>query len=149
MRPVHYKNWRQGDSLCARCGNQLLRVILAPDPDFHRHLLPLCGQCATPQESTYADTTGECPGCGMAMRFNRLDGFTTRWVTCSTRCYQRAWRKSRRIKARICGVCRFEFQSPRKDARFCSNACRQWHYRARLAQKCDATQPSPTQQQRA
>jgi ssDNA-binding Zn-finger/Zn-ribbon topoisomerase 1 len=131
MRTVHYK---KGEGRCARCGGELLRVILAPDPDCRFHLTPLCGQCATPKEKAYAHVGGECPGCGIAMRFSHRDAWRTRWVTCSTRCYQRAWRRSRRIKLRACEGCHREFQSSRKDARFCSNACRQMQYRARLAQ---------------
>ena len=125
MRGVYY---RKGDDCCARCGGELLRVILAPDPNRH-FLTPLCGQCATPEEMAYADAGGDCPGCGIAMRFSTRDAWTTRWVTCSTRCYQRAWRRSRRIKMRLCEVCGRGFQSSRKDARLCSSACRQKRYR--------------------
>ena len=127
MRSVHY---RKGDDRCGRCGCELLRVILVPNPEFHHHLLPLCGQCATPEELAYADTTGDCPGCGIPMQFSRRDGYTTRWVACSTRCYHRAWRSSHRMKTRTCEVCRRGFQSTRRDARFCSSACRQKHHRA-------------------
>ena len=134
MKAVHYRN---GDGHCARCSGELLRVIIVRTPHgdggpgAHMHLKPLCGQCATPHETAYADTTAACPGCGIMMNFSRRDAYTTRWIACSTRCYQRAWRSSHRIKTRTCEVCRTEFPSPRKDARFCSGACRQWQYRLR------------------
>ena len=62
---------------------------------------------------------------------------------CSRRCYQRLYRKHRRRygstidwKARSldwpkCEVCNRPLEDKRGDARFCSNACRQWKYRRR------------------
>jgi hypothetical protein len=82
-----------------------------------------------------------CPGCGEPtfvapnLRSHQLQ-------FCSMRCYQRAYRKARRqhgstidwkggIRAR-CECCKqFHLTSKRKDARFCSNKCRQWQYRQR------------------
>src|SRR3979490_893880 len=46
-------------------------------------------------------------------------------------CYSRYLRSTKRIKALSCEVCRCRFQSARRDARFCSDACRQWSYRER------------------
>ena len=112
-------------------------MILAQDPEFYAHwghhglLTPLCGQCASPEELAYAHATGECPGCGIAMCFSPRDAYATRWVACSTRCYQRAWRRSRRVKQRTCEVCQTTFSTARTDARFCSGVCRQWAFRLR------------------
>src|ERR1700688_3291681 len=49
---------------------------------------------------------------------------------CAT-CYSRYVRSKKRTKALACEVCKFGFQSARRDARFCSDACRQWSYRER------------------
>jgi hypothetical protein len=136
MRAVCHYHYRDGGG-CWRCGSELLRVIIVPNPDFRRYLIALCGQCATPDELAYVNATADCPGCGIAMSFSSLDAYTTRWVACSTRCYQRAWRRSRRMKATLCAMCRRPFQSPRTDARFCSPACRQRAYRERLDRKDD------------
>ena len=137
MHSVHYQ---RGEDRCARCGGNLPRVILAPDQEMReRHgwhsLIPLCGQCATPEEVAYANTEGTCPGCGIAMQFSLRDAYDydPRWVACSDRCYQRAWRSSHRMKTGTCTVCRSPFQTLRKDARYCSNTCRQKQHRRRLA----------------
>jgi hypothetical protein len=134
---IYDRNYRKGPNRCARCGEELLRVILAPDPEVRWHwLLPLCGQCATPEDMTYASTSGACPGCGMALSYSPRDAMTTRWFACSDRCYQRAWRASRRqVKTATCLVCKTVFHPPRSDARYCSNACRQWQHRLRLASR--------------
>jgi hypothetical protein len=132
---VHY---RKGADRCARCGSELLRVILAADLEIRSRLnwhwlTPLCGQCATFEEAAYASATGECPGCGIAMSYSPRDAMSTKWFACSERCYQRAWRRLRRIKTCTCDVCQSVFHSPRADARYCSNACRQRQYREQLA----------------
>src|ERR1700686_3042048 len=49
---------------------------------------------------------------------------------CAT-CYSRYLRSKKRTKSFSCEVCKFGFQSARRDARFCSDACRQWSYRER------------------
>ena len=49
---------------------------------------------------------------------------------CGT-CYSRCLRSTKRTKSLACEVCKFGFQSARRDARFCSDACRQWSYRER------------------
>jgi hypothetical protein len=142
MREVHYCYERDADrrrifsgyGRCARCDGELLRVILVTMPDCELYLEPVCGQCASPEELADATRTRDCPGCGIPMSFNHRDEYSTRWVACSRRCYQRAWRASRRtIQTLTCEVCREPFQSPRSDARYCSNACRQWAYRLRRA----------------
>jgi hypothetical protein len=47
-------------------------------------------------------------------------------------CYARYRRSTKRMKSLTCEVCTVEFQRARHDARFCSNACRQWSYRKRF-----------------
>jgi hypothetical protein len=125
---------------CAQCGGELLRVILAPrrsfpdDGPFAHHiysLTPLCGQCATPEELAYASHSMSCPGCSISMQISPRDAMMTKWPACSDRCYQRAWRQSRRMKQRACEVCRATFSTARTDTRFCSGACRQWAFRLR------------------
>jgi hypothetical protein len=50
--------------------------------------------------------------------------------------YLREWRARRRAARRVlCFGCRQEFSPARRDARFCSDACRFRAYRARLAAK--------------
>jgi hypothetical protein len=46
---------------------------------------------------------------------------------------RRKWRKSIRnyLKATLCAACGEKFEAKRKDAKFCSNTCRQKAYRAR------------------
>jgi hypothetical protein len=48
---------------------------------------------------------------------------------CSTACYRRFQRAKKRIKARECQACGSRFQAIRKNATYCSNACRQWAHR--------------------
>lgn len=123
---------------CAKCGGELLRVILAPDRDIRaipgwRWLTPLCGQCATPEDIAYASEQMDCPGCGLPMHISPHDAMMTKWPACSDRCYQRAWRAARRKtnRAMTCEICETAFQPKRAEARYCSNACRQRAYRQR------------------
>ena len=48
---------------------------------------------------------------------------------CCEACGKRARRKPNGIKNHICAACKGEFRSTRRDARFCTNACRQSDYR--------------------
>lgn len=79
-----------------------------------------------------------CAGC--AEPICTIFGRGTRWLTCSQRCYLRAYRKLRRAnggasaidwkgKTSSCEACKKAMKSKRADARFCSDACRQWCYR--------------------
>jgi hypothetical protein len=52
--------------------------------------------------------------------------------------YKREWRRRRRANRRqICQACRLEFVPARKDARYCTPACRFRAYRGRLAAAAD------------
>ena len=70
-----------------------------------------------------------CRGCGKA-------GPVQFGAFCSSACYQRERR--RRLRSQVCTGCRRSFIPTRKDARFCSDACRFRAYRGRLAAKADA-----------
>jgi hypothetical protein len=54
---------------------------------------------------------------------------------------ERARRARRRLKHRRCETCRGYFKSPRRDARYCSAACRQKAYRDR--QRADELEEAP------
>ena len=97
-------------------------------------LVSVCMDCFKDASDEYASPypryERDCYGCGEPMlppivrRFGRQ--------VCSSRCYQRAYRKRRRNRWLWCPVCKKNcFESSRKDARFCSSRCRQWHYRQR------------------
>ena len=73
----------------------------------------------------------DCAGCGEPMSTPLYGRF--RWGVCSSRCYQRALRKSKREWVN-CTVCKALFIPARTDARHCSNRCRQWAYRLRKRQ---------------
>src|SRR6516165_12593411 len=75
--------------------------------------------------STQARYERECCGCGEPILNPTYGVFG--YEVCSSRCYQRDLRKSnRQKKAHSCKVCKRRFEPSRKDAQFCSNACRQW-----------------------
>jgi hypothetical protein len=72
------------------------------------------------------------------------------FITCSRQCQVSVYnargraRKRRRRSLNTCAVCQLEFTSARRDARFCSDACRQWAYRARrLPGKAQARPAGP------
>ena len=88
--------------------------------------------------------TMQCTGC--AEQINTIRNPRHRqWNFCSNRCYQRMYRKRRRGRDSIvdwkarrtnyhCEACKkpldtYGEPNKRKDAKFCSNKCRQWHYR--------------------
>jgi hypothetical protein len=78
-----------------------------------------------------------CPGCGEPILVSPLRSYQLQF--CSMRCYQREYRKRRRNTGSAvawkndgrqrCAACKKDIRSKRKDAKFCSNACRQWHHR--------------------
>jgi predicted nucleic acid-binding Zn ribbon protein len=103
--------------------------------DWGADLVSVCVTCF--KEEADFDVTSrqpryerQCNGCGepiMTPTYGVLG-----WQICSRRCYQRTLRKRhRREKSRCCKVCKKRLEPTRKDARFCSNACRQFAYRAR------------------
>jgi hypothetical protein len=89
----------------------------------------------------------ECAGCGepISIPVGHFTGAWRwfRWQVCSNRCYQRYRRKrirkygscidwKRSEREHHCPACHKRFIA-RTDAKFCSNKCRQWHYRRRRA----------------
>jgi hypothetical protein len=138
---------------CARCHDPLgdtaymvrepvlLRVIHSL-PFYDRRLVPVCPMCATFEELDRDNHRVDCRGCGRHLRvpvyktsrLTSLNGSNQRWLHhCDDACYRVALRRDRRIKQPICVVCGVSFQTARKDAQFCSSACRQKAYRTRLA----------------
>ncbi len=122
---------------CRRCQGALAdTVIIVPqDPLVWTKLLHVCEQCATQEELNWAKTQVICPGCSRTL-FVPYQWNAHRRRYCCDDCGERARHKARRIsrkagrmKTHVCPVCKSEFQSARRDARFCSNACRQWTYR--------------------
>jgi hypothetical protein len=66
-----------------------------------------------------------CPGCGNELLVSSY----------CEKCGMRRLRADRRWKARDCVVCGAGFTTPRKDSKYCSNACRQKYYRRRVTDK--------------
>jgi hypothetical protein len=92
----------------------------------------------------------DCAGCGEPISIPIPDkGYrfrgTFRWFNhcvCSMRCYQRVYRKRKRetgssidwkgVRRARCITCKKSIPNgKRADAHYCSDACRQWHYRKR------------------
>jgi hypothetical protein len=77
-----------------------------------------------------------CHACGNVaydpaeLRFNRSKVYLNADGLRCMACYQRKWRAKLKLVNRIaCGMCAVVFQPKRKDAKFCSNACRQKAHR--------------------
>jgi hypothetical protein len=51
------------------------------------------------------------------------------------KCWMREFRAARRMKVRACVACQTCFSTPRRDALYCSAACRQRSYRSRVTDK--------------
>jgi hypothetical protein len=94
-----------------------------------------------------------CPGCGEPI-FVAPNLRSYQLQFCSMRCYEREYRKRRGEYGRgstidwkvkdghdhnsQCATCKKRLRSKRKDARYCSSACRQFAYRARQRPGPDA-----------
>jgi hypothetical protein len=65
-----------------------------------------------------------CADCGDRSTLNGSLGLCQR-------CYARELRRRKRRKTRACSSCGTEFVTTRRDARFCSDACRQRAFRQR------------------
>ena len=95
-----------------------------------RRWTAVCEDCVMPAEAAEDRMRIQCAGCGLDLSVPHLYGQPSAKV-CSRACLHRALRKSKRPKQRVCGTCKTPFISSRRDARFCSAACRQWAYRLR------------------
>jgi hypothetical protein len=103
-------------------------------------LVPVCRMCTWDEELAHNRYWVNCAGCDRRLSVPRWKtgrvaslmggGHPTRH-TCNNACLRRALRKKRRVKDLTCTVCKEEFASARKDAKYCSGACRQWAYRLR------------------
>jgi hypothetical protein len=81
----------------------------------------------------------QCPGCGEPIFVS--PNLRPRLMFCSTRCYQRDYRKRRREKGGSvvdwkgryikCETCEKHYKPTRKDSKYCCAACKQWAYRMR------------------
>jgi|SRR6516165_395213 hypothetical protein len=103
-----------------------------------------CFKCTSDDDETHEKRQQryqrQCRGCGEPM-LTPLSGVFA-YQVCSRRCYQRAYRKRRRESggstvpwkghSPTCAGCKRPFVPSRKDARYCSNACRQRAYRGRV-----------------
>jgi hypothetical protein len=88
----------------------------------------VCSGCVSAAEMAAATITSVCAGCGHRLIYP-AERRLRMPQTCSPACAQRVRRQLHRPKRLTCQICRKSFTSARRDARFCSNACRQWHYR--------------------
>jgi ribosomal protein L24E len=145
-RPFYGKS-----GLCQYCGTrfapgQTVMIVRdydgGPDGCSWHDWCAVCVGCASPDDLAAARRKAACKGCGqhmlvphrvvrMNMRTGAYDAIAA--STCSTRCEQRYRRRLRRqAKSSLaCTVCNTAFRPARTDAKFCSNACRQWAYRRR------------------
>ena len=91
---------------------------------------PVCDACVSePERDRLAEDGSTCEGCGQPM----LGPSAFAGVWCSERCRQRIRRVERRQQraAIKCTACAVYFTPARRDARFCSDPCRQWALRRR------------------
>jgi hypothetical protein len=136
--------------LCAKCHRPFDGIAvwvefeepLAWDSSkLQRVARPMCRTCCPSADLRKATEQFVCAGCGIKaampswvssrcvpLRWKRRNY----WV-CSPKCAQRARGKAQRWKQRICEACNRPFSTTRNDARFCSDACRQWAHRRRAS----------------
>ncbi len=103
-----------------------------------REAVLVCTHCATDQEISRHAAYGLIDRCLNCQRKIRVavcghKGGCPKRPFCDNACYRQHFRKKRRSKNMFCTVCNIGFAASRKDARFCSDACRQWAYRRRAA----------------
>jgi len=101
-----------------------------------------CFKCASKEETTgFHRFQRPCHGCGEPMLTPMQRIF--RFQVCCNRCYQRYYRERRRGRRSVmdwkgwapqCECCGRDFYK-RRDAQFCSNKCRQWTHRRRIADR--------------
>ena len=134
-------------SVCYRCGRSfaagdVMYRTRVGHPGFGGawgyRLEPLCEGCA-PRNCRYQHPTS-CASCGRQVAI-QIDWVQRKRVTCSDECKNRADTLAR-VAARasseaarrqkVCIVCGDSFTATRADAKTCSLACKQKHYRRRL-----------------
>jgi hypothetical protein len=108
--------------------------------DYRR--VPVCEACVTDDELERVSHKVTCKGCGLRLsiprqRVNKLTSLNggRRLVRaeCSNACFRRVLRKRRRMKGCSCTCGVIFMSSSRRDAKFCSSACREAAYRTRGA----------------
>jgi hypothetical protein len=115
---------------CARCRKifgQGETIFVVRKRIVYQVPIPVCDLCVRARERTTSVHEGMCQGCG-----RRILSYNQKTV-CSERCAQRvrrAWRHRERSLT-ACTVCKSSFGPARKNAKFCSHACRQHDYRIR------------------
>jgi hypothetical protein len=128
---------------CTRCGvafepgaerfmaRENVCVELCTDGElFEPRITPVHQECLTDAERAW---TGwhpfKCEGCGCPMKVSpglKAAGWLQRSRCCSTRCDQER-------ASPTCGACGSRFSPKRRDAQYCSGACRQAAFRSRIA----------------
>jgi hypothetical protein len=163
MRRIKVDDFR--DRYCSRCKRPLSDIgVWAPveetkpwsKTETWTVAKPLCRSCYTFADMQKCDVTLMCASCGFKAPMpewlaNRQVPWTPKtsydygaW-TCSANCYAKHKRKAQRQKQLTCEACHETFATTRTDARFCSNACRQWTYRRRHGQPSEANNTTPHQ----
>src|ERR1700739_5090025 len=101
-----------------RCGDGTGKVVVTDDG---RHRKP-----------RWVSITRECPACGKVETHSvrTIQSWIDKPHCCSWPCKARYRRTVKRHKERTCVICGNSFTTTRRDASYCSNACRQKAYRA-------------------
>jgi hypothetical protein len=95
--------------------------------------VPVCTSCVTPAEAACRRLEFVCGGCTRTLSIPWTYDTPAQWRHCSERCYRRAARRNARHKQCDCVMCGFAFTTTRRDAQYCSTACRQRHHRQKPA----------------
>lgn len=131
---------RATGAVCGRCGHEFAEGEQRFRGRVWRATYVMCEPCA-PKHKGW-DEARPCEGCGCPVRESwqtrryHRQGFTRR-VTCSHRCdltgMHRRQKEQRGAERQPvdCQVCGERVDSRRRDARYCSNACRQKAHRGR------------------
>jgi hypothetical protein len=107
-------------------GSSIPACVIAPTMRWHGIYRDHSGRWYRPYHAY------PCKGCGRLV--TAVDDFWRGW--CSPVCSRRAYDQTRQLgepDARECAVCAAIFTPARRDARFCSSACKQTAYRMRKA----------------
>jgi len=133
---------------CGACGDDLADG----EPIFLRRDGPVCRTCCPDPDAVERwgtrrwDGPLACDGCsrpvyfrGDRQRYRLVNGHLVAWAVCSTRCYQDVKHREAKVRKAAerepinCAECGERVDARRRDARYCSNACRMVAYRDRKA----------------
>ena len=142
------RNMKRYPDTCAQCGRTIPEHEPAGKRKIDRNgqsgagaLALLCHDClADDAASTHTGPFVPCIGCGRP-----LDTAGERFGPyCTDRCRQ-VGRRNSQPKKKLCQQCSREFTPPRRDAKFCSAACKQKAYRTNNTGKRSlSVTPQPT-----